>query len=350
MPHEALTPRLVVASLLMMALIAASLTAMLMLAVQKWRGAALLPPQEPRRAAPWLAVDLLLIVVIYVSLTIAASSPLLLFPGMPQEQKHLLLLAGNSVANLIAMAATIGFLRMVRGATWSDLGLATPRLLVDVGLGLFAFLALAVPIYGLQLFLNWLLAPETKHPIFEMFQTSPSVLLFVLAAIAAVIVAPLTEEFFFRCLLQGWLEKWSWPRDIQDNAAIVPAGDQLEAPPDQQPPQADFSLNPNPYAAPAAPIVSAPLPQATSRAAESLAIAGTPQVQARLRLIRAVAIVVSAAIFALMHIMHGVDVVALFLLALVLGVLYQRTGRLWPSVALHMALNGVSIAFFFLTI
>jgi membrane protease YdiL (CAAX protease family) len=37
----------------------------------------------------------------------------------------------------------------------------------------------------------------------------------------------------------------------------------------------------------------------------------------------------------------------LFVLALVLGWLYQRTHRLWPSVALHTALNATSVAMLF---
>ncbi len=49
--------------------------------------------------------------------------------------------------------------------------------------------------------------PSTAHPIVKMVQAAPGNLWVLLAAgAAAVVVAPIFEEFFFRVLLQGWLE------------------------------------------------------------------------------------------------------------------------------------------------
>jgi Type II CAAX prenyl endopeptidase Rce1-like len=54
-------------------------------------------------------------------------------------------------------------------------------------------------------------------------------------------------------------------------------------------------------------------------------------------------IVISAAFFAVMHWSHGPDPAALFVLALGLGYLYQRTHRWMPSVVTHACLNGTTM-------
>ena len=55
-------------------------------------------------------------------------------------------------------------------------------------------------------------------------------------------------------------------------------------------------------------------------------------------------IFVSAAIFAAMHLSHGPDPVPLFVLALGLGYVYQRTHRLLPCIVIHFLLNGWTMA------
>ncbi len=58
----------------------------------------------------------------------------------------------------------------------------------------------------------------------------------------------------------------------------------------------------------------------------------------------------SSALFALCHYGQGLAPISLFFLALVLGYLYQRTHRLWPSLVVHMLLNGGSIVILWLTV
>ena len=59
-------------------------------------------------------------------------------------------------------------------------------------------------------------------------------------------------------------------------------------------------------------------------------------------------IVASAALFAAVH--SWPDAISLFLLALALGWLYQRTHRLMPSVVLHLCLNATSMALLWLSV
>ncbi len=113
-------------------------------------------------------------------------------------------LAATSLANLATVAFAIGWIRLAAGATWSDLGLRFDRVRDDVRLGLAAFAAVSVPIYLLQALLSQFVQEE--HPIITLLKEHRQPWLLALCAFSAVIVAPLAEEFFFRVLLQGWLE------------------------------------------------------------------------------------------------------------------------------------------------
>jgi membrane protease YdiL (CAAX protease family) len=73
------------------------------------------------------------------------------------------LLAGDAIARLLALAFAVGWLRGHVGATAADLGWAPEETLGDIKLGLAAFLALAVPIYAMQLGLRCRL-PEYIAP------------------------------------------------------------------------------------------------------------------------------------------------------------------------------------------
>jgi membrane protease YdiL (CAAX protease family) len=149
-------------------------------------------------------------------------------------------------------------------------------------------------------------------------------------SLSVAFVAPLSEEFFLRVLLQGWLERLvatARPGAFESALGREPS----------EPPVAETPLVPNgeaqpenPYAAPQAPLQSA---------ADDTADA---------RLARAIPIVTSSLIFALLHVGHGPAPIPLFFLALGLGYLYQRTHRIWPSVLVHCLLNTSSLAMLWL--
>jgi membrane protease YdiL (CAAX protease family) len=50
--------------------------------------------------------------------------------------------------------------------------------------------------------------PELQHGLVVVLAADPSLLTLGLCFLAGVVVAPVAEEFFFRLLVQGWLEKW----------------------------------------------------------------------------------------------------------------------------------------------
>ena len=262
-------------------------------------------PLQPRRPVPWRVVDLLMVAAFYVLANQAfwkvfsliasrfsgtggdLSATLASGPSDPTELA--VKLAASIAANLTTVSFALLWIFSHTDATWADFGWRHDAVRDDVRLGLLAFVAIAAPIYGLQALLSQLVTE--KHPIIEMLTERPTGVLYVLAGVSAVAAAPLAEEFFFRVLLQGWLES-AWP------AATPPAVD--SAPPTECRPKQS-------------------------------------------------AIVVTSLIFALMHIGHGAAPIPLFFLALALGYLYQRTHRLLPSVTVHFCLNACSFMMLCLT-
>jgi membrane protease YdiL (CAAX protease family) len=119
----------------------------------------------------------------------------------------------------------------------------------------------------------------TEHPLAKLLSEHPSPSLLAWGAVSAVIVAPLSEELLFRVLLQGWLER--------------------------------------------------------------LTGASTPRVGWRAASARWIPIVISSALFAAMH--QGYHRIPLFVLALFLGYLYQRTHRIMPSLVTHGCVNALAI-------
>ena len=335
---EALSPAQLVLSLgvlgLLAALIAGSLTAWLGI-VRARRAGQILVPHEPRRPVPWRLIDLAVLAACYLSFAAGLAAVLdawrfepisagelwtRLQAAAPPESvgghvgglarraalgpaRFLGRLAASTLTNVLVLGVGIGWLRAVRGATWDDLGWNRARLRDDLRVGGVAFLALSVPVYALQAALR--LVPgewsQAKHPLVEALINTPSLPLIGLTVAAAVLVAPLVEEFLFRVVLQGWLER-VWPRGERLTSAMpgAPNG----------PPRAIGGSGglATPAAAPAwGPILT------------------------------------SAGVFAALHLGHGPDPIPLFLLAMALGWLYQRTHRIGPSLVVHFCLNGVSV-------
>ena len=147
---------------------------------------------------------------------------------------------------------------------------------------------------------------EYEHPLMRLLLDNPSPRLWLVLGITAVVVAPIAEEFFFRGLLQGWLEKALYRRDPTGPAS---RGSPVFTDPidDGQTDAAEVSAAKIPCYGPFAPIL------------------------------------LSSAAFSAAHLNHGGGWIAIFVLAIGLGCLYHKTHRLLPCILLHMALNATSL-------
>jgi membrane protease YdiL (CAAX protease family) len=312
---------------------------------------------EPRRLASWGLIDLILVVVLMflamgVLIVAAQIAGVSISGGISgaDNRGRLYLMLIDSVAKLSATAVIGAFILLRTHCTSQDLGFSLGDLGRDLRLGGAAFCALAIPTIFLQGILTqfW----PSEHPLIESLKVDRDPQFLAVAMFAAVIAAPLAEEFVFRVLFQGWLEKMFDPQaifrpnfvtrlfvgeSIRPSPAYEPFPEVIQAELSQPeeprsiylgPPPLSEQQSVNPYLPPAAP----PPPDI-----EALSAAFPHWIT------DVIPITATAAIFALMHFSHGPDFIPLFFLALGLGYLYRRTHRITPSLVVHFLLNLTSM-------
>lgn len=338
-------------------------------ALMRVRSGLPLLPAEPRRGVPWgafdIAICLMLLIVLPLAAVLGIQATTDLLPSLKSDEVtadgQSALLIASSLASLVTLVLAGVLVMLGAGATWSDVGVSPRHASIDVLLGVVAFFMLAPAVYLVMLVLvQWF---PSEHPIVRLVKDDPR--LFSLSFISAVCVAPVVEEFMFRVLLQGWLEKTDPLRFVRSsaggaaNSTEASAGEQPPpntAPPTISPPN-DLTDPPqlqvpaghqtpaqalNPYAPPSS-VSYADMPIVASDATEVIEpISDKPP--------PFWPVLVSSTIFALLHWGHGPDPIPLFVLAVGLGYLYRQTHRALPGIVVHMLLNGVSMLMLFLNV
>jgi membrane protease YdiL (CAAX protease family) len=320
---------------------------------------------EPRRPVSWGLVDLGLLVAI-ILLSALVSSYLLrgqFGAGAGTEanpltlQQNKLVILADAAMKVFTMVM-VTFLMVLRtGCTWRDLGIVPKEAGRDIGIGLAAFCMLAPIVFAIQGLLTQL--EPYKHPLMEMMKNTPDLQLFAMLTISAAILAPLSEEWAFRVLLQGWLEKLATytgdplhvllggsspaePVVLEYENSTPPAEGitYLPAAP-RQPPEIQWLDPAKPYAPPQTFNESLASPYAPALAAVVVPEFAPPTFWQQW-----LPICFSSIIFALMHYSHGLAWIPLTFLALGLGYIYQRTHRILPTIIVHFCLNALSMAAF----
>ena len=230
------------------AFLAASLGCWAALIRRRSAGRPLVRP-APASEAPWGFADLLVVVVLlsmFESFALAhVRARFEVAPGSGMTdwdvETRAAFLGANSLAGLAAIFLSVGWLRLRYQLPLRELGIGSavaeldpelaadsqpltsqgPKqerarsaaalavLRTDVAIGSVAFFAVAPLVFGTQ----WLLSQffESTHPLLELLKENPAPRFFAVSAFSAVLVAPLIEEFVFRVLLQGWIERFSGP-------------------------------------------------------------------------------------------------------------------------------------------
>lgn len=206
---------------------------------------------------------------------------------------------------------------------------------------------------------------ETSHAIVQLFRGgNPWTIL--LCIVSAVVVAPIVEEFLFRVLLQGWLERidrrlrpklpalrrfvpWGATPIVLSSAVFAIIHFRVAAP-TMNPRYLMFMMLGNSMVGIATIAFAAALLRMKNAAALSdLGVIGKkiPR-DIGLGLVAAAAVV--PFIFIIQAVLTNVlpdwiapDPLPLFCFAVALGLLYCRTHRVVASIALHMSLNAVSL-------
>ncbi len=163
--------------------------------------------------------------------------------------------------------------------------------------------------------LKWMGRPEPKaHEVLQSLRDSHDSVLITLGIVVAIIIAPVFEEIAFRGVLQillarlfKWISSWSAEEILEDTQppGLFEAGDVLSY----------------------VPVNAATVEQPTGAGPRWLSVC------------------ITAALFAYVH-KEPAFMPALFLLALGLGYVYERTGNLWATMTAHALFNSTQILVF----
>lgn len=296
---------------------------------------------EPRRDVPWFGRHVALAFFIYVLFPVLGILAARWHFGIAQNDELSLdqgevtmwLQRADLILRPLSAILIVTFLRLDLASTVADLGFSLRRAKSDIGVGLVAFLAIGPVVYTLQDVLTrayTAFAGESPdvHPLIKIIESQPTQSVLLVTAISAVLIAPVVEEFIFRAVLQGWLEKLF--HKVQMAATKQRSNPVAGNSENRPPPELDPS---NPYAA--SEFEERKSDQSEVSVPEPILVAP---------------IFLSAMLFAVFHIGHGLAPIPLFLLALVLGFLYQRTHRILPCVVVHMCINGLSMLYVWLAV
>jgi membrane protease YdiL (CAAX protease family) len=272
---------------------------------QKHAGGQHLLAYEPRRRVPWNLLAALLAIMLPAGLV------LLLSDNDVADMQHIaaadFIYLGwiQSMAKLSVVLLGLGCLAAFLRADSKDLGLPQnlPQAVKDCRLGIFACVASMLPIYSIQILLSRTFDSQQQHELIDQMQETYSLQMVLVALVLAVVVAPIYEEFAFRLLFQGWLEKF------EDKLVGYFATERQDISPGAEP--------------------------EIARPAHGM-IPELPHGWAP--------VLVSGLLFGLAHLGQNIAApVSLTLFGIVLGYLYQRTHRLLPCIAAHMAFNAFSL-------
>ena len=272
---------------------------------QRHAGGQHLLAYEPRRRVPWnLLAAFTAIILPSVFVLLLSGNDL---PTMQDIQPADFIYLGwiQSIAKLSVVLLGLSLLATFLNADLKDLGLPQnlPQSVKDCGLGVFACFASLLPIYVVQLLLSSAFDSSEQHDLIEQIQESTSPQMVFVGLGLAVVVAPIYEEFTFRLLFQGWLEKLEdkLTHYFATERQAVPQG---EAPEVARPQRGMIPELPHGW---------------------------TP-------------VLTSGLVFGLLHLDQSVAApVSLTLFGIVLGYLYQRTHRLLPCIVAHMTFNAFTM-------
>jgi membrane protease YdiL (CAAX protease family) len=232
-----------------------------------------------------------------------------------------------SVIDSVLLVLIPLMVRWLSGARLRDMGICLNGWMHQAALGIGAMLFVAPIIYAVQLvvLLIWPADPTNDHPVKKMLEEQFTAGVVYLAIVSAVVLAPLLEELMFRAILQGWLSAWlERHRNARSRRTLKPSvalqglsGDGIAA---------DYwELDAN----------------TETSFWEKIPTSSDPSVDQTHRM-PWLAVVLTSLFFATVHLPQWPAPIAIFVLSLALGTVYQRSGSLIASSFMHATFNGLS--------
>lgn len=344
-------------------------------------GWSLLPmtiPWSPRR---WAFLDIVIIMGFAISLQGFLADMVFMLTGAEREvltestsiaAPPLEAIAAGGLASLMAVGLGIVWLQFRYRSGISHVGFG-PISWTSLAASLMVGVAALPVIYLLMMLVTLLSQSQYEHPLIDSASDSGSLKGYLLGCFAAVIAAPIAEEFLFRVLLQGWLQSIPFKsiyhtlvgstgqlhfQNTSPHTSPLGLGKAMQANETEtsgtevvyssiytQPPERD--LEPAQLVSPVAEGVEPNLdgrsnPYAVqsdlSHGSDQRLTAGSPSPLPPIW-----PSVVVGVLFGLAHIEYGFSFLPLSVMGVVLGLLYRQTHSVWPCILMHAMLNGFSM-------
>lgn len=300
-----------------------------------------LVPMQAKEAPFWSAADFLImfgLLLIGIMLFRPAIAGLdweqfkWLTRGDERLQKLIQSLSVTSCASVMASAITIAWLSV---RYWQGIGMVryAPQA-SQIRLGFKAALWLLPPVGLLSAAVAFLVPYE--HPVLDALSKSPTLPIFCMMFVGTAIIAPFSEEFMFRVLLQGGLQRLA--------EGPLPA-EQLHAVEQTAARSDDSDEDENPYRPVLLEQTEESENQLSSQLSRQESGESEPAIEPQRRWNPKYywPIVVTSLVFALMHAGQGAAPIPLFVLSLGLGYLYRQTGRMTAPLVVHFVLNTTTL-------
>lgn len=315
-------------------------------------GSAVLPLITPWRPRLWSLVDLVVMVGMLIGLQVVIVLATLRWSGIERgDSISLEALAANGLSQLLAVLLACFWIqfRYRQGSSHVGLGSLEWKVLLPA---LAVGLASLPIIYLMMIAVSALSQVEYEHPLINSAAESGTLTGYLMGCFAAVIAAPIAEEFFFRVMIQGWLQSIPF-KSLSDTmlgttsyAEVQPASEQgLLSPsplsssdvPRRTP--GEVVISENPYNPPSTYLDSHPfLRSLISEGSVESELQTGPSVIPPIW-----PSVVAGILFGAAHIGLGMSFIPLSVMGVVLGLIYRQTHSVWPCIFIHASLNFVSM-------
>jgi membrane protease YdiL (CAAX protease family) len=303
------------------------------LAARAISGKPVLPLRPAREPATWGPQHVVFAILSVLLFQVIAHTLFITLRPLPDDIAELSLVEqaklqlAISFASLFAALISLWFITLTTPSRTADLEIGIRPLLAGIVIGLIGFFCFATPSYILSMLLQPL--DPRIHPVVKTLQESKDMQFFAYSCISVIILSPLYEEIICRRILQGWLQA-VFARQGSGNDTLPSERVLLQIQDGET--EDEFKLR-----------VKDSLQRAD--------ILDDPSDPPPPRPTCWASILLSSFFFAILHLGAGwASVISLFLFAIGLGLVYQRTGRLVPCIVMHMALNAFTMLMLYLKI
>ncbi|MCA9127526.1 MAG: CPBP family intramembrane metalloprotease [Planctomycetales bacterium] len=334
-------------------LLSGSLASWLYLAIRRVQGKPILEVERWQPTVWGLADVLFVVFFVFVGQYIAAivASALLQVELAAENGAAALELAAlGSLANLSVIVVTLCWLSLRYGIGPTHVGF-TRDLWKVIKIGVLAGLVIIPVIYLGNFLVALQFEVDYKHPLLEALKSKATLSSYVLAVFAAAVAAPITEEFFFRGMLQGWLQSIPFS---SGPAMIIGAPHHQRSDPDNQlfyrpvaGPAVTTNANLQPTLLPVDTISTSTQEPTTDDSMPLQEDSEHPILDQSSNTGDVIPpiwpSVIAGILFGLAHWGYGLSFIPLSVLGIFLGLLYRATHSLWPCILVHFMLNSSSM-------